>query len=132
MRSLGSIRSPAALCSAIGLCLVAAPAFAGVMSITDKASVSLPSPTDQVDWRAYPHRHHHWHAGWYYGWPRFRYGYAGWNPSNAVYASRPAYYGAAYPAVGGCGAPAYYGYGGGGLFGMGWGGGLFGLGLGPL
>lgn len=137
MCSLTNISSTAAVCAIIAASLAPTSSFGGVMSITDKASVSLPSPTDQVDWRAYPHRHHHWHVGWHYGWPRYRYGmYAGWNPASApgVYASAaPAYFGAAYPAYRCCSAPGYYGYAGGGLFGLGFpGSGLFGLGLGPL
>jgi hypothetical protein len=137
----------AALCASMTAASVApAPAFAGVMPVAAKASVALSSSVDQVDWRAYPHRHHRWHTGWYYGWPRYRYGmYAGWNPRfapRAVYGSAAplATYAAGAPGCGvyGSAAPAYnccgtYGYGGGGLFGLGFdGGGLLGLGLGPL
>jgi hypothetical protein len=146
----------AALCASVTAVSAApAPAVAGVMPIAAKTSVAPASSVDQVDWRAYPHRHHRWHTGWYYGWPRYRYGmYAGWNPRfaprRAIYGYAPrAVYGAAAPygsyaaAAPGCGvygaaAPAYdccgtYGYGGGGLFGLGFGGGgLLGLGLGPL
>lgn len=126
----------AALCAAVVVSAAPAPSFAGVMSVTSKAAISLSQPMEQVDWRRYQHRHHRWHMGWHYGWPRYRYGmYAGWNRAYA-----PAVYGSAYPAgvygsaaYPGCATPGYYGYGGDGLFGLGApGGGLFGLGLGPL
>jgi hypothetical protein len=143
----------AALCASVAaVSLAPAPSFAGVMPVAEKGVVAPASSVDQVDWRAYPHRHHRWHMGWHYGWPRYRYGmYAGWNPRfapraygyapRAVYGYAPrAVYGSAAPlaayaaaAPGGCGvygaavAPTCnccgsYGYGGGG--------GLFGLGFG--
>ncbi len=135
MSSFRIVSSTAALCAVTAVSLAPTSSFGGVMSITDKATVSLPSPTDQVDWRAYPHRHHRWHMGWHYGWPRYRIGtYASAAPLAAYGAAAPAcgnygVYGAAYPAYGGCGAWGY----GGGLFGLGApGGGLFGMGLGPF
>lgn len=44
-----------------------ASALAGVMPVTDKASIGLEAKTDLVDWRPYAHRHHRWHAGWHWG-----------------------------------------------------------------
>lgn len=133
MSRLSIFGSATATCAAIAVSLVPAPSYAGVMSITDKASVSLPSPANQVDWRPYRHHHHRWHKGWYYGWPEYRIGttYGSAAPLATYGAAYPScgVYGAAYPAYGGCGAWGY----GGGLFGLGFpGGGLFGLGLGPF
>ncbi len=123
----------AALLLSVAASAVPATSFAGVMPITDNASVSLSTATTQVDWRAFPHRHHRWHTGWYYGWPRYRYGmYAGWNPANAPgvygYAAPAATYGAAYPSCGAAYGAAYPSCGGCGTYG--YGGGLFGMGLG--
>jgi hypothetical protein len=61
-----------AICAAIAI--VALPASAGVMTVVDKASLGVTSPTDQVGWRPYC-RHHH--RGWRYGYsaPTF-YGYS--------------------------------------------------------
>lgn len=142
MFCLRSQNLTAALCAAVVVSALPTPSFAGVMSITNKAAISLSQPMEQVDWRPYQHRHHRWHMGWHYGWPRYRYGmYAGWNRANAPVAYGSAYrvgvsaypagvYGAGYP---GCATPGYYGYAGNGLFGLGApGGGLFGLGLGPF
>ncbi len=95
-----------------------ATSFAGVTPIADNASVSVSAPTTQVDWRAYPHRHHRLHMGWYYGWPRYRLGTAyGYAAPVATYG--PAYpyygaYGAAYPSCG-CGTSGYAGDGYGGV-----------------
>ncbi len=66
----------AALCAATAM--TALPAQAGVMSVTDKASVSLTSSTDQVHWRPYCHRHYRWRHGWHYGWRRHYGYYPGW------------------------------------------------------
>lgn len=146
----GTKNPTAAVFAAIFIVGLPTSSIAGVMSVTSKDAISLQAPTEQVDWRPYPHRHHRYHYGWHYGWPRYRYGmYAGWNPRFAP----PAAYGAAYPAglgvygsayPAGCGVygSAYpagcgvYGAGypvngcGAGFFGSG--GGLFGLGLGFL
>ncbi|BDV36518.1 hypothetical protein [Methylocystis iwaonis] len=123
MSSLRAMGSTAALCATVAVSLVPTSSFAGVMSITDKASVSLSSSTNQVDWRPYRHHHHRWHMGWYYGWPRYRIGtYAAAAPLAAygsAYPSGCGVHGTAYPAYGGCGA-------------WGYGGGLFGMGLGPF
>ena len=52
------------ICAVIAISALPTESRAGVMRITDKSSVSLASPTDQVHWRRYCHRH----------WPR-AYGY---------------------------------------------------------
>lgn len=112
MTNARTLSTTAALCAAVAASLLPNSSSAGVMSVADKTSISLPSPpTDQVDWRPYPHRHHRWHMGWHYGHPRFRY-----NPANAYGAANPAFsgcgvYGAASPTEDGA-----YDYGGGGLF----------------
>jgi hypothetical protein len=67
----------------VAMAIVALPAGAGVMTVVDKASLGVTSPTDQVHWRS--NRHHHW--GYYRGW---RYGY-----------SAPAFYGYSAPVVSG-------------------------------
>ncbi len=85
-----------ALCAAVTM--TALPAQAGVMSVTDKASISLTTSADQVHWRPYCHRHR-WHYGWHrhYGYyPRWRYAYY---PRYGYY--RPWRYGY---------YPPYYGY----------------------
>jgi hypothetical protein len=74
----------AALFIAVAASSLPATSFAGVMPITDKADLSLSAQTTQVDWRAYPHRHHRWQIGWHYGGPRYELG---------------AYYGSATPLV---------------------------------
>ncbi len=118
----------AALFVTVAASALPATSIAGVMPIADNATVSVSAPTTQVDWRAYPHRHHRWHMGWYYGSPRYRlgtaYGYAA-PLATYGYAAPLATYGAAYPNYGaygsascGCGTYGYGGYGG-GLFGMG-------------
>ncbi|KAF2992510.1 hypothetical protein MJC1_00087 [Methylocystis sp. MJC1] len=60
----------AALCATVAASLVPASAVGGTVSVIDKASIGLPPPTAQADWRAYPHRHHRWHMGGHYGWLR--------------------------------------------------------------
>lgn len=131
----------AALSATLAVSLAPSSSLAGVMSVPSKEDISLSSSVDQVDWRACPHRRHHWHSAWRYGSPRYRYGaYAGGTAYGSAAmaptcrAALPPYgvYGAASPTCGNCGG--YYGYGGdGGLFGLGsGGGGLLGLGLGPL
>ncbi len=62
----------------------AAPVHAGVMSVTDKASIGPGSLTDQVYWRGYHPRHM---SGWRHGWRNYgwrsgsRYGWNwGWYP----------------------------------------------------
>ncbi len=96
-----------AICATVAAtAMLPGQAGAGVMSIADKATVSLPTHVQDVDWRPYQHRHHRWHYGWHYGWPRYRYGYYdGWNTAYAPPA-RPAYApaGAAYGY-----SPGYYG-----------------------
>jgi hypothetical protein len=60
---------------------LATPGYAGVMSVTDKASISLATPTAQVDWRPYYHNHHRWHhARWGYAprWGHRHWGYRHW------------------------------------------------------
>lgn len=126
MFGLRKITSAAVLCATAAAPFMPTMSFAGVMTITDRASISLWSPADQVDWRAYPHRHHRWHAGWHYGWPGFRYGiYSGPNPAGAIYdpaAPVATYgpacgvYGAAYPTCGPYGHSTDYGSGDGGGF----------------
>ncbi len=110
-----------ALCATVAASIAPSSSFAGVMSVTDKASISVSTPTDRVDWRAYPHRHHRWHTGWYYGWPRYRLGtaYGSAAPFATYGAAYPWYgaYGAAYPSCD-CGTSGYAGdgwYGGVGL-----------------
>ena len=137
MRTLRAKTSAAALCAMVAASLIPTSSFAGVMSITDRASVSLTTPVDQVHWRSCGYRHHRWHTSWRYA-PRYRYGmytprvYASAAPVATCGAAYPGcgVYGSAYPTCGGAG---YYGYGGDGLLGLGFGGGgLLGLGLGPL
>ncbi len=120
----------AALFVTVAASVLPATSFAGVMPVPDNASVSVSAPTTQVDWRAYPHRHHRWHTGWYYGWPRYRlgtaYGYAAPAATYGYAAPPVATYGAAYPSCGvygaaypscGCGTYGYAGAGyGGGIF----------------
>ncbi len=107
----------AALFVTVAASALPATSFAGVMPIADTATISVSVPTTQVDWRAYPHRHHRWHMGYYYGWPRYRlgtaYDYAA--PAVTYGAAYPYYgtYGAAYPSCG-CGT---YGYAGDGWYG---------------
>ncbi len=102
----------AALFVTVAASTLPATSFAGVMPIADNATVSVLAPTTQVDWRAYPHRHHRWHMGWYYGWPRSRlgaaYGYAA-PVATYGYAAPAATYGATYPWYGAYGAayPSY-------------------------
>ena len=60
-----------AICAVMAISALPTESRAGVMRITDKSSVSLASPTDQVHWRRYYHRH--W-GRWNYGGPR-AYGY---------------------------------------------------------
>ncbi len=61
----------AALVVTVAASVIPTASVAGVMPVTDSASVSLARPSIQVDWRAYPHRHDRWHMGWYYGRPRY-------------------------------------------------------------
>lgn len=63
---------------------IAAPvgAEAGVMSISDRATISPDSPLEQVHYRRY-HHHHHWrHAHWRHR--HYGYGYPYYNPAGAV------------------------------------------------
>jgi hypothetical protein len=76
-----------AMCAAMAI--MALPASAGVMTVVDKANLGATSPTEQVDWRPYCHRHY------YRGW---RSGYAA--PTYYGY-SAPAYYGFSAPVVSG-------------------------------
>lgn len=62
-----------AICAAMAI--LAFPASAGVMTVVDKAGLGVTSPTDQVDWRPYCHRHYR-RLGYYgYAAPTF-YGYS--------------------------------------------------------
>jgi hypothetical protein len=123
MLSLRKLGTAAALCFGIGLFLLPSASNAGVMSVAEKASVSLPSVTDKVHWRTY--RHHHYrrwgyypryrHWGYYPRWRHVRYGYyprwryygyyPRWRPAYYGYYPRWRYYGY-YPRW----RPAYYGY----------------------
>ncbi len=107
------LRSGLAVAAGVAIFAAALPgqAHAAVTTIADKATVSLPTTLDKVDWRSYRHRHHSWHPGWRYGWPRVPVGsYA------AGYAAAPApAAGCAYGyAPGYARAPAY-------AYGSGWG-----------
>ena len=88
-----------AMCAAIAL--TALSANAGAMSVTDKVSVSLTSPTDQVHWRPYHHRHWgRWHYGWHRGWHRHWGYYPRWGFAPVVYGySAPVAYGYSAPVV---------------------------------
>jgi len=57
IRSLRNMSSAVALCVTIAALITPTASFAGFMSVPYASSVSLSTPTDQVDWRAYPHRH---------------------------------------------------------------------------
>jgi hypothetical protein len=107
MRNLQKIGTAAALCLGMGLSLSPDVSNAGVMSIADKSSVSLASPTDQVHWRRFCHRHWGYygyyprrHYGYYGGWcrPRCHYGYYGYYPRTyGYYGYYPSWRYAYYP-----------------------------------
>lgn len=96
MRHIISLRAAASVC----ILAAATPmsAFAGVMPMTDKATIGLQAQTDVVDWRPYSHRHHRWHPGWRWGRGPGAH-YARWH--------RPAYWGYAGSPYCGYGASAW-------------------------
>jgi hypothetical protein len=121
MRNLQKIGTAAALCLGVGLSLAPNVTNAGVMSIADKSSVSLASPTDQVHWRRFCHRHWGYygvrHYGYYprchYGYwrPRCHYGYYGYYPRTyGYYGYYPSWRYAYYPRWRYAYYPSSYGY----------------------
>ena len=90
MFKLTKISVATAICTAVAVSALSVESRAGVMSITDKSSVSLTSMTDQVHWRRYYHRHL---GGWRYGWRHYGYRY----PSNVYGYSAPSVYGYSAP-----------------------------------
>jgi hypothetical protein len=78
----------AALFIAIAASGLPATSFAGVMPFADRATVSVPSPTTQINWRIYPHHRHHWQAG--NGFSRYRLA-AVYNSATPLVAIRPIY-----------------------------------------
>jgi hypothetical protein len=82
-----------AICATVAATALPVESRAGVMSVTDKAHLSLASLTDQVHWRRYGHRHWgRWHYGWHRGWHRHYGYYRGWRR----YGYYPSYYGPYY------------------------------------
>ena len=98
-----------AVCAAVAMSALPTESRAGVMSVTDKTSVSLASLSNNVHWRAYHHRHWGgWRHGWrHYGWnPGWRYGWnrGGYPYRNYGFGLGYPYYGA-YGFAGGVTAP---------------------------
>jgi hypothetical protein len=119
MFNLTKISVATAICTAVAVSALSVESRAGVMSITDKSSVSLASMTDQVDWRHHCHRHQ---GGLRYRWthcgfrcPSNVYGYSApsvddyYVPSVDDYYV-PSVYGYSAPSVDDYSAPSVYGY----------------------
>ena len=82
MRNLLGSGAATAICAIVAVSGMPSESWAGVMSVTGKSSVSIVSPTDQVHWRRYYHRHYGWHRHYRY----YRYGYYPYyyNPAGVV------------------------------------------------